>query len=79
MCTCDRLILREHDDAPIFIGSRKSSRSVTRPRMVAELVVSTTVGALERRWNLDGRTCAEAATAGNASESTARSGRTSAG
>ena len=34
--------------------------------------------ALERRWDLDGRTCAEAATAGNASGSTARSDRTSA-
>ena len=35
------------------------------------------MNALERRWNLDGRTCAEAATAGNASGSTARSDRTS--
>ena len=37
------------------------------------------MGALEPRWNLDGRICAEAATAGNASGSAARSDRTSAG
>ena len=37
------------------------------------------MGTLERRWNLDGRTCAEAATAGDASGSAARSDRTSAG
>ena len=37
------------------------------------------MSALERRWNLDGRTYAKAATAGNASGSTARSDRTSAG
>ena len=30
------------------------------------------VGILERRWNLDGRTSAEAATAGNASGSAAQ-------
>ena len=30
------------------------------------------MSALERRWNLDGRTCAEAATAGNASGSAAQ-------
>ena len=37
------------------------------------------MAALEHRWNLDGRTCAEAATTGNASGSAARSDRTSAG
>ena len=37
------------------------------------------MGALERRWNLDGRTCVEVATAGNASGSAARGDRTSAG
>ena len=37
------------------------------------------MGALEGCWNLDGRTCEEAATAGNASGSAARSDRTSAG
>ena len=36
------------------------------------------MGALERRWNLDGRTCVEAATAGNASGSAVCSDRTSA-
>ena len=35
------------------------------------------MGTLERRWNLDGRTCAEVATAGNACGSAARSDRTS--
>ena len=37
------------------------------------------VGTLECRWYLDGRTCTETATAGNASGSPARSDRTSAG
>ena len=69
---------------PIFNGSRKKSRSVSRPHMVRCLLLrlrnkGVSVSALERRWNLDGRTCAEAATAGNASGSTARSDRTSAG
>ena len=36
------------------------------------------MGTVVRRWNLDGRTCAEAATAGNASGSAARRDRTSA-
>ena len=60
----------------------KKPRAVTRPRMVAELVVTfqgASVSVLVRRWNLDGRTCAEAATVGNASGSAARSDRTSAG
>ena len=47
---------------------KKKSRSVSRPRMVAE-----------RCWNHDGGTCAEVATAGRASGSTACSGRTSSG
>ena len=42
-----------------------------RPRNQA-----VSVSALERRWNLDGRTCAKVATAGIASWSTARSDRT---
>ena len=37
------------------------------------------MGILVRRWNMDGRTRAEAATAGNESGSAARSDRTSAG
>ena len=60
------------------------SRSVTRPRLVAEIVVSTTEPRSLRGYcgtslESDGRTCADAATAGNASGSAARSDRTSAG
>ena len=52
--------------------------------MVAELVATTTEpGSLREYWGTslesDGRTCAEVATAGNASGSAARSDRTSAG
>ena len=52
--------------------------------MVAELVVTTTEPGSLRGYcgtplESDGRTCAEAASAGNASRSAARSDRTSAG
>ena len=68
----------------IINGSRKSPRSVTRPRMVAELVVTITEpgslrGCFGTSLESDGRTCAEAATVGNASGSAARSDRTPAG
>ena len=63
---------------------KKKSRSVTRPRMVAELVVTTTEPGSLREYcgtslGSDARTYVEFATAGSASGSAARSDRTWAG
>ena len=78
------MISRECGVPPMFSGSRKSPvQSLVctwwRSFLLRLRSQEVSVSALERHWNLDGRTCAEAATEGNASGSTARSDRTSAG
>ena len=75
MCTCDRVWSWESvmiRPSPTALEKVPFSHTSAH---VAELVVTfqgVSVGVLVRRWNLDGRTCAEAATVGNASGSAAR-------
>ena len=76
------VILRECVDSPSS-RIKKKSRSVSRPHMVAELVVATTEpGSLRECFGTSLESVKDllrAATAGNASGSTARSDGTSAG